>query len=139
MKIGYIINKKLWEEENGRGRNYWWIYIEEILSRIGITAEAIDIENLEKNIEEFKFLFIGQDNYEKIREIIKKWVKNGGVIFGFNCWNIDNVFGNKFEKHIIEKSPFEINGYLNFTQNIFTKDFFKKFSGFFQFKMCYTC
>jgi hypothetical protein len=48
MKIGYIINKKLWEEENERGRNYWWIYIEEILNRIGITAEAIDIENLEK-------------------------------------------------------------------------------------------
>ena len=130
MKIGYIINKKLWEEENERGRNYWWIYIEEILNRIGITAEAIDIENLEKNIEEFKFLFLGPDNYEKIREIIKKWVKNGGVIFGFNCWNIDNVFGNKFEKYIIEKSPFEINGYLNFTQNIFTKDFFKKFPVF---------
>ncbi|MGC8977528.1 MAG: hypothetical protein ACP5OB_07930 [Candidatus Ratteibacteria bacterium] len=127
MKIGYVINRKLWEEENKKERNYWWIYIEEIFGRMGLCCEKIDIEDIEKDIGEYKFLFLGPDDYSKVEKILKNWVKNGGFLFGFNCYNIDNIFGNKFAKKIIEKEIFELNGYLKFTKDKFTSIIYKKF------------
>lgn len=31
LKDGYLIDEDHWEEVNKNKRNYWWIYIEELL------------------------------------------------------------------------------------------------------------
>ena len=124
---GYVINKKLWEQENTRKRNYWWIYIEEILGRLGMSCKSIDIENLDNHLDSLRILFLGPDDYGKYHHALKNWVKNGGILFGFNSSSIDEIFGNKFEKKIFLQNPFSINGYLNFTGNSFLSSIKGKF------------
>ena len=47
LKTAYALDDAARQEANHAGRNYWWAYIEDILERLGLTAESVSPPDLQ--------------------------------------------------------------------------------------------
>lgn len=122
LKAGYLVNERVWERKNKAGQNYWWIYIEEILNRLGLTAERILPEEMPRRLEEFSLLFIGDEQAGESAARLQQWVESGGMLIGSNTEGLDGLFGNELAARLPQKeSVFSISGEFFLGQSPFTR------------------
>jgi hypothetical protein len=129
LTIGYAFDQQLRETANAEGRNYWYAYIEEILSRLGLCSQALplstcaDVDLLSRT----GVLFLGNLQASAIpsysAESLSNWVEDGGILIGFATEGLDDLFGVSGEETIPqEPDPFSIAGYFDLLPSPITRD-----------------
>ncbi|MDP6777956.1 MAG: hypothetical protein QGI83_14455 [Candidatus Latescibacteria bacterium] len=118
LAVRYGYDRKLHEKVNAEGHNYWYAYVEEILSRIGVSASPLDLEACGDagELAGTRVLILG--NFESrdlpsgLSEPLLDWVSGGGVLIGFATEGLDDLIGVATDGSIPqEEGPFSINGY----------------------------
>ena len=129
LAVRYAFDEPLRERANGEGRNYWYAYIDEILSRLGVSARNVPLAACADPNELAKtgVLFLGDFGSSDLpagaEESLSRWVKAGGVLIGFGTEGLDSLFGITGDGKIPgTEDPFSINGYFNFHPSPVTQD-----------------
>ncbi|MGB9595194.1 MAG: hypothetical protein ACPL7B_02835 [Candidatus Poribacteria bacterium] len=123
----YVYDSDLRIEANKQKKNYWYEYIKEMNEQLGLRAKEIPSKSIENKefLNDIGILFIGDLPSSRITETIKsnlnEWVKNGGILIGFKTCGLDDIFGNKNDREIIqEESDFSISGYFSLNSDLLT-------------------
>jgi hypothetical protein len=99
LRLAYLYDPDLHAAANGAGRNYWDVYIGEILDQLGLRAEAIARQTLEdaEHLSQYATLLIG--NLPRwgraARDNLHEWVRGGGTLIAFATEGLHDLFGNR--------------------------------------------
>ncbi len=97
--LAYVYDETLQKEANRQGRNYWEIYIREILDMLGARGQQLSLTDLEdsQKLNEIKTLILGHQSgahlTPKIIDRLTRWTQEGGILIGFAPKGLDSVFG----------------------------------------------
>lgn len=129
LRVCYAFDRRLQESANGEGRNYWYAYVEEILSRLGVCARPLPLEAVaeEDRLSRTGVLFLGDFHREEIpagsAATLRSWVESGGVLIGFSSEGLDDLFGVAGDGMIARGAePFSISGYFELLSSAVTRD-----------------
>ncbi len=129
MITAYVYDGDLRVEANKNGKNYWYEYIKEMNEQLGLSAKEIPSKSLEDKalLNDVMILFIGDIPESRITAKIKanlnEWVKNGGVLIGFNTVGLDEIFGNLCDSVITQpENDWTISGYFSLNDDPLTTD-----------------
>jgi len=129
LQAGWVYDEERHRTLNTQGRNYWSVYISEILSRLGLTAQTIHPAALadSQRIGDYSLLFIGRILESRLPEgaasVLSGWVAQGGVLVGFATQGLDDLFGVEAEGWIDQpQDEFSISGYFRFSDLPLTTD-----------------
>ena len=99
LRIGYCYDDDLRRQANSAGRNYWHCYVEEIVGRLGVTAESIGRAALAdpEALCRFSALLVGDLDADQVPAgaagALREWVEAGGILIGFMSAGLEQVFG----------------------------------------------
>lgn len=93
MKAGYVIDNCRWEALNRRGETYWWAYISEVVDRLGLTAEEIQLRDLRDKLPQFNLLLLGDVDISGIAGDLQAWVERGGHLIASLTSGLDPIIG----------------------------------------------
>ncbi len=99
LRLAYLYDPDLHAAANGAGRNYWDVYIREILDQLGLRGEEISCEALEdaEQLSPYATLLIG--NLPRcgatVKENLHQWVRGGGTLIAFATEGLHDLFGNR--------------------------------------------
>jgi len=121
MSIYYLWDEELRRELNNQGQNYWFSYIEEMLSWLGVRGQALALAELEETcLKSGDVLFTGASALSaRALPAIREGLENGMTLIGFRTGQADEIFG--IEKSGIEHSQhddFTFNGYFALREDI---------------------
>ena len=129
LAVWYAFDRRLQEAANAAGHNYWYAYVEEILSRIGVSARPFDLEACADAgaLDRVGVLFLGNfrsaDLPADAAEVLGQWVRAGGILIGFATEGLDDLFGIAAGETLPQAAgPFSINGYFEFTSAAVAQD-----------------
>ena len=129
LAVGYVFSDRLKEEANAAGRNYWYAYVEEILSRLGVCAERMDVDACAqpRALSRYGVLVLGDFEAsvlaERAQRALTDWVAAGGVLIAFATEGLDELFGIVGGEKVPQPDgPFSISGYLELTPSAVTED-----------------
>ena len=126
LKVGYAFDRSLQETANAAGRNYWYAYVAEILSRLGVCAEAVDVARCAdpSALAEMGTLVLGDfDAPPGAEAALAEWVSRGGTLIGFGTRGLDSVFGVSGVRDVPQgRGPFTISGYFELHVSPVTTD-----------------
>jgi len=123
LGAGYVFDKDARERANIGGRNYWWAYMAEVLSCLGLTAMPIPPDDLAGWLDGISVLFLDEIDAPHLLLELEAWVENGGTLVGCNTEGLDRIFGNVFAT--VKEQPgdeFSISGYFQLKESRFTAD-----------------
>lgn len=127
--LAYIYDEALKSKANQQGRNYWDIYIQEILDMLGARAQRISPLDLETAslLDDMKTVILGSQSSaslsSKAIEALEQWVKEGGILIGFGVQGLDDVFGITSLSEIQQKpDEYSISGYFDFRPHDITHE-----------------
>ncbi|MBO3803794.1 MAG: hypothetical protein JTT11_08020 [Candidatus Brockarchaeota archaeon] len=121
LDAGYVFDKVAKERANRGGRNYWWAYMAEVLSCMGLTAKPIPPDGLAGRLDGISVLFLdGMDASHLLLEL-EAWVENGGTLVGCNTEGLDRIFGNALATLMEQPGDeFSVSGYFHLKEGRFT-------------------
>jgi hypothetical protein len=129
LAVLYAYDDALRETANAEGRNYWYAYIKEILSRIGVSARPIPLASCAdmRKLSRAAVLFLGDFGASALPEIasevLERWVESGGVLIGFATEGLDSLFGVASREVLPQTpDPFSISGYFRLEASDLTRD-----------------
>jgi len=98
FKAGLFYDDDLRRQANQQQRNYWPVYYQEILSRIGLSYSLLGPENLtEEALAQYTVLLLPplEEGYLKPEQqaAIARWVEGGGLLVGFATKGLEELFG----------------------------------------------
>jgi len=93
--IAYVADSLEQERTNCQGLEYWDIYIEDILSQLGVSAKRIEPPDLSNAaLAGVEILFLGRSGLSAdARSAIHEWVRDGGTLIGFLSDGLAETFG----------------------------------------------
>lgn len=122
LKAAYLVDDKAQEEAHCKGENYWWVYIAEILERLGLTATEIIPRELSDQLAEISLLFVEDRQGTPFAHQLDAWVKAGGILVGCSPQGLDAIFGNQLVRTVSqEKGPFSLSGDFRLRPSPFTE------------------
>lgn len=129
LTVGYAYDPALQESANALGRNYWYVYIREILSRLGVAARRVPLHECAEPavLADLGVLFLGDFPAAAVSKDMaaagRDWVNGGGTLIGFATEGLDEVFGVA-GAGMIEQTPdaFSISAYLELRPSPVTLD-----------------
>lgn len=124
--LGYVLDEALREKLNNSGKNYWDVYIEEIIGLLGVQGKRLSLSDIERGINgNIDVLIIGkqsgQDLTDSSSKAIAEWTKAGGVLIGFGLESLGDVFGFQNTSTCTQKpDDYSIAGYFDFWKHSLT-------------------
>ena len=119
LTVRYAYSRHLQEAANCEGRNYWYAYVEELLSRLGVCARPIELAACGDPgaLAKVGVLVLGDFAASELpagaAEALAEWAAEGGVLIGFATEGLDALFGVGGSERVPQaRGPFAINGYL---------------------------
>ncbi len=120
LRVAWARDESLWRRLNAEERNYWHAYTEEILERMGLTADALEPEALAKPevLARYSVVILGSAPAggwpESAAHGFAEWVRQGGTRGGFATDGLDDVFGIE-PREIVWQEPevYSIAGYFH--------------------------
>lgn len=99
LRLAYLYDPDQHAAANGAGRNYWDVYIGEILDQLGLRGEVISppmLEDLEQ-LSRYATLLIGSLPRcgRAVRDNLRQWVRSGGTLIAFATEGLHDPFGNR--------------------------------------------
>ena len=129
LTVRYAFDRELQEVTNAAGRNYWYAYIEEILSRLGVCAHSLPLAACAdaEALSQTGVLFLGDFNETDVPSVapsaLTRWIESGGILIGFATGGLDDLFGVYSGGTIPqEPDPFSIAGYFELLPSPVTQD-----------------
>ena len=120
LTVRYAYDSDLQTTANARGDNYWYAYVAEILSRLGVCAKRAELAACADpaTLRDTAVLLLGDFASEHLPDgmaaAVETWLADGGVLIGFATRGLDNVFGIAGEHDIAQSpDPFSIGGYFD--------------------------
>ena len=118
LAVRYAYDRALHEATNAEGSNYWYAYVAEILSRLGLCAEPIELVACAhpSALADVGVLVLGDFPAASLpagaADALAEWVAAGGVLIGFAAEGLDALFGVEGVGAVPQaEGPFSINGY----------------------------
>jgi len=129
LTVRYAFDHRLQELANASGSNYWYAYVEEILSRLGVCACPLPLAACADadELAPVGVLFLGDfrqsDMPSGSAETLARWVQTGGILIGFAAEGLDDLFGIAGEETIAQdEDPFSISGYFELQPSSVTQE-----------------
>ena len=129
LSVCYAFSHRLQDEANAAGRNYWYVYVREILSRLGVTARPLELSTCAQMdaLARVGVLFLGDFHASALPsgagDALTQWVAAGGVLIGSATEGLDMLFGIAAKDAMPqEHGPFSINGHFHFRDCPVTQD-----------------
>jgi len=119
MAIYYLWDEQARIDKNRGGENYWFTYITEILSHLGVKGAALMPEEMGKTVfGPGDVLFLGSDDVSAHETALYNGAKNGLTVIGFAAAGADALFGVNCKNVIGQPDDvFTVNGYFTFRDN----------------------
>jgi len=125
IAVAFVFDEHARRQKNAQKCNFWFAYIEEIFNHLGIQAQRLTPEALEdENIfTRFTALIIGESVInERAVQNLQAWVEQGGILIGFRCETLHDLFGNKSISLMKQpESDFTPAAYLSLTDDSLTE------------------
>ena len=129
LSVRYAFDDALRARANAEGRNYWYAYVAEILSRLGVCARPFPLQACAEAaaLAEVGVLVLGDFAPDTLpaqaARALNRWVSDGGVLIGFATEGVDEVFGVAGEgAAIAQADPFAVSAYLDLLADPVTAD-----------------
>jgi hypothetical protein len=129
LTVRYAFDPRLREEAHAAGRNYWYAYVEEILSRLGVSARPVPLNRCADpgTLAETGVLVLGDfrasDLPSGTATVLSRWVTDGGVLIGFATGGLDELFGVADQGNADRaEDPFAVTGYFDLRPAPVTRD-----------------
>ncbi len=100
--LGYLYDAGAHAAANAREENYWFAYVEEICSQMGVAAlpvSSLSHADLRRTLTDLRVLLVGDGRSADLTaaaEIVRSWVEQGGTLLGFASEGLDELFGNAY-------------------------------------------
>ena len=122
LRAAYVFDEEARKQAHGKGENFWWAYIAEILDRLGLTADRVSPEGLSEQLPGLSLLLIGDQDASGWYGELEAWVRDGGVLIGCGTEGLDAVFGNRFVESLPQRNgPFSLSGAFSLRPSPFTR------------------
>jgi hypothetical protein len=128
LSVRYAWNPEIQCTVLAKGRNYWYAYIREILTRLGVDPRPLPLQDCgrEEALSQVGVLFLGnlgaRDLPSGAASTLAGWVEAGGILIGLATEGLDDLFGVTGEDRIDqEPDPFSISAYLEFLPSPVTR------------------
>jgi hypothetical protein len=101
LRIGYLHDADRHAAANREGRNYWDVYLREILDQLGLRGEEVSPAVLrdEARLAQYATLLVGEASADRVRragqEPLERWVRRGGTLICFATQGVDGLCGNR--------------------------------------------
>ncbi len=107
FRAALLYDDELRTAANAEGRNYWPVYYQEILRRMGLPHCLIGTEEITAdNLADYDVLLLPSlpDDYlsRDHAEALSDWVSGGGLLLGFATPGLDELFGITVEGSIAQ-------------------------------------
>lgn len=117
MRVAWVYDAEAHSAANAAGRNYWPVYIDEILRRVGITAERLAPADARDLVRLAEYAVVVAGPHRRVSPTVppaaEAWVRAGGVLIGFATSGLDDLFGIRAEGSIEQpEGDFSIAAYL---------------------------
>jgi len=129
LTVWYAFGQELQEGANAEGRNYWFAYIEETLSLLGVCARPIPLAACSdaEALSQVGVLVLGDFPASCLpagaSRALGEWVARGGVLIGFGTEGLDSLFGVAEVGRVPQaRGPFSISGYFELGRSPLTED-----------------
>ncbi len=98
LRAALVLDGELHAEANARGENYWPLYAQEILRRIGLPFEVIEPGDLTpEHLADLRIVILSALPEQRISraqiEALTAWIETGGLLIGFATEGLDDLFG----------------------------------------------
>lgn len=127
--LAYVYDKDLHKRINRSRKNYWDVYIREINEQLGLRGERVSLRQLKDKmyLSKISTLIIGWQSGAElnstVKENLKEWVKNGGMLIGFGVKGLDELFGIESFSHINQfPNGYIVSGYFEFLPHRLTEN-----------------
>lgn len=128
MRAAFVLDSQLKYQTNEDSRNYWWTYMDEILDRLGLTAEQVHPADLPARLDDFSVLFIGANEADALAGYpgfvtnLRAWVSSGGTVVACGAEQLDSIFGNEFADYAAPAlNDFTVSGEFTLRECRFTQ------------------
>lgn len=121
LQAGYVLDEHAKDDANRAGQNYWWVYIAEVLDRLGLTATAVPPAEIARRLRDLSLLFVhGRDGSLRDADL-DAWVRSGGTLIGCHCEGLDDLCGNELLSRAQQPGDdFSVTAELRLTDTPFT-------------------
>ena len=98
LRAALVLDDGLRAEANARGENYWPLYAQEVLRRIGLPFEVLAPGDLTpERLADLRIVILSALPRERIEraqaQALTAWVEAGGLLIGFATEGLDDLFG----------------------------------------------
>jgi hypothetical protein len=132
--VGYLLDQAYHSKLNIQETNYYDVYIKEIAKQLGFPLLEIDLlvmdsSNLKKYLaaNSLLALILGMQTSQILtdeqRLVLHDWVKAGGLLIGFGCQNLDQLFGiRNLDQWNYDPMGCQVSGFLELKEHAMTQD-----------------
>lgn len=113
--VAWVYDADRHQAANRDGRNYWPVYVAELLDWLGVTAGPVAAQDLANPqlLASISVLFLARDAAESLSDVsvdLDEWVRRGGLLVGFMPVGMEELFGVRPRyMHIQGDDPFATN------------------------------
>jgi len=98
VRAALVLDDELRAEANARGENYWPLYAQEVLRRVGLPFEVIALSDLTpERLDDLRIVILSALPDGRLAraqiEALTAWVEAGGLLIGFATEGLDDLFG----------------------------------------------
>ena len=101
MRVAWVYDAQAHSDANAAGRNYWPVYTEEILRRLGITPERLAPADARDLIRLAGYAVVVAGSHPGVSPTVpsaaEAWVRAGGILIGFATVGLEELFGIRVE------------------------------------------
>lgn len=119
LGVGWLYDAAEHRRRNRAGENYWQLYCDEILSRLGVCAEEAPPDELADTLDDLAVLIVAGDCAAHA-ESLERFVTGGGILIGFDPGGLDRLFGIAETGRLAPPGEFAIAGYLHYQPHALT-------------------
>ncbi len=96
-QVGWLYDERARERAYGEWRNFWAVYVEELVRRLGARLVRVRREELESWLKELRALIIPRQISDCLSaqevEWLEKWARAGGVLVGLAAAGVERLAG----------------------------------------------